>query len=184
MGRDGAEGPLQFLIVLVVSWMGRRQSEAIECLRAENRVLRAHVGAPSICDSQTPSAGFSRKEADRLDAHSWQRWRRSPRPKRSCAGTGGRSLPSTTGRRRVVAPAVDVRRATRSSKSSPWRATIRRGRGVPKPIRRRLSHDLGCTDRPEMGPFVEHSTGASTWFRDDGSRPTVSVGGRAARPRH
>jgi len=37
--------PLQFLILLVASWLGRRQGEAIEYLRAENRVLRAHLGA-------------------------------------------------------------------------------------------------------------------------------------------
>jgi transposase len=35
---------LQFLIVLVASWIGRRQGEAIEYLRAENRVLRARLG--------------------------------------------------------------------------------------------------------------------------------------------
>jgi len=36
--------PLQFLILLVASWIGRRQGEAIEYLRAENRVLRARLG--------------------------------------------------------------------------------------------------------------------------------------------
>jgi putative transposase len=36
--------PLQFLIRLVASWIGRRQGEAIEYLRAENRVLRARLG--------------------------------------------------------------------------------------------------------------------------------------------
>jgi len=36
--------PLQFLILLVASWIGRRQGEAIEYLRAENRVLRAWLG--------------------------------------------------------------------------------------------------------------------------------------------
>ena len=35
--------PLQFLILLVASWIGRRQGEAIEHLRAENRVLRARL---------------------------------------------------------------------------------------------------------------------------------------------
>ena len=34
----------QFLILLVASWIGRRQGEAIEYLRAENRVLRARLG--------------------------------------------------------------------------------------------------------------------------------------------
>ena len=38
------KAPLQFLILLVASWLGRRQSEVIEYLRAENRVLRAHLG--------------------------------------------------------------------------------------------------------------------------------------------
>jgi hypothetical protein len=33
--------PLQFLIVLVSSWLGRRQRDAIEYLRAENRLPRA-----------------------------------------------------------------------------------------------------------------------------------------------
>jgi hypothetical protein len=36
--------PLQFLILLVASWIGRRQGEAIEYLRAENRVLLARLG--------------------------------------------------------------------------------------------------------------------------------------------
>ena len=36
--------PLHFLTLLVASWIGRRQGEAIEYLRAENRVLRARLG--------------------------------------------------------------------------------------------------------------------------------------------
>jgi len=40
--------PLQFLILLVASWLGRRQGEAIEYLRAENRVLRAHLGTKRL----------------------------------------------------------------------------------------------------------------------------------------
>jgi hypothetical protein len=36
--------PLQFVILLVASWLQRRQSQAIEYLRAENRVLRARLG--------------------------------------------------------------------------------------------------------------------------------------------
>jgi hypothetical protein len=36
--------PLQFLILLVSGWIARRQGEAIEYLRAENRVLRARIG--------------------------------------------------------------------------------------------------------------------------------------------
>jgi transposase InsO family protein len=36
--------PLQFLILLVASWLGRSQRDALEYLRAENRVLRARVG--------------------------------------------------------------------------------------------------------------------------------------------
>ena len=36
--------PLHFLILLVASWIGRRQGEAIAYLRAENRVLRARLG--------------------------------------------------------------------------------------------------------------------------------------------
>ena len=36
--------PLQFVILLVASWLRRRQGEAIECLRAENRVLRPGSG--------------------------------------------------------------------------------------------------------------------------------------------
>jgi putative transposase len=36
--------PLQFLILLVASWISRRQGQAIEFLRAENRVLRARIG--------------------------------------------------------------------------------------------------------------------------------------------
>jgi transposase len=40
--------PLQFLILLVASWLSRRQAKAIEYLRAENRVLRAHLGAKRL----------------------------------------------------------------------------------------------------------------------------------------
>ncbi len=36
--------PLHFLILMIASWIGRRQGEAIEYLRAENRVLRARLG--------------------------------------------------------------------------------------------------------------------------------------------
>jgi len=36
--------PRQFLILLVASWIGRRQGEAIEYLRAGNGVLRARFG--------------------------------------------------------------------------------------------------------------------------------------------
>ncbi|HXN34122.1 MAG TPA: hypothetical protein VN894_19800 [Polyangiaceae bacterium] len=36
--------PLQFMIFLVASWLGRQQGEAIEYLRAENRVLRGRLG--------------------------------------------------------------------------------------------------------------------------------------------
>jgi putative transposase len=35
---------LQFVILLVANWLRRRQDEAIEYLRAENRVLRARLG--------------------------------------------------------------------------------------------------------------------------------------------
>jgi putative transposase len=37
-------GPLQFMIFLVASWLARQQGEAIEYLRAENRVLRDRLG--------------------------------------------------------------------------------------------------------------------------------------------
>lgn len=36
--------PLQFLILLVASWLRRHQGEAVEYLRAENRVLRERLG--------------------------------------------------------------------------------------------------------------------------------------------
>jgi hypothetical protein len=35
--------PLPFVILLVASWLRRRRGEAIEYLRAENRVLRARL---------------------------------------------------------------------------------------------------------------------------------------------
>src|SRR5450432_378618 len=41
--------PLQFLILLVASWLGRRQGQAIEFLRTENRVLRARLGRRRLC---------------------------------------------------------------------------------------------------------------------------------------
>jgi putative transposase len=40
--------PLQFLIYLVASWLARQQGEAIEYLRAENRVLRSRLGAKRL----------------------------------------------------------------------------------------------------------------------------------------
>ena len=36
--------PLQFLVLLVATWLGRHQAEAIAYLRAENHVLRARLG--------------------------------------------------------------------------------------------------------------------------------------------
>jgi transposase InsO family protein len=42
------KAPLQFMILLVASWLSRRQGEAIEYLRAENRVLRTHLGAKRL----------------------------------------------------------------------------------------------------------------------------------------
>jgi hypothetical protein len=51
--------PLQVLILLVASWIGRRQGEAIEYLGAENCVLRAGSG-PSVFASSTPSDGCGR----------------------------------------------------------------------------------------------------------------------------
>ena len=36
-------GPFQFLVFLVAGWLSRTQSEAIEYLRAENRVLRQRL---------------------------------------------------------------------------------------------------------------------------------------------
>ena len=36
--------PFQFLVLLLGSWISRRQSDAIEFLRAENRVLRSRLG--------------------------------------------------------------------------------------------------------------------------------------------
>ncbi|MGH7437495.1 MAG: integrase core domain-containing protein [Polyangiaceae bacterium] len=40
--------PLHFLILLVSSWISRRQGEAIEYLRAENRVLRTRIGGKRL----------------------------------------------------------------------------------------------------------------------------------------
>ncbi len=42
------KAPLQYLILLFASWRSRRQSEAIEYLRAENRVLQAQVGSKRL----------------------------------------------------------------------------------------------------------------------------------------
>jgi transposase len=39
-----SSAPLHFLILLMASWVRRHQGEAIEYLRAENRVLRARLG--------------------------------------------------------------------------------------------------------------------------------------------
>ena len=35
--------PLQFMILLVANWLARQQGEAVEYLRAENRVLRGRL---------------------------------------------------------------------------------------------------------------------------------------------
>src|SRR5258708_34229578 len=39
-----ATEPLRFLVLLVASWLRRQQGEALEYLRAENRVLRTRLG--------------------------------------------------------------------------------------------------------------------------------------------
>jgi putative transposase len=44
VGESMASTPLHFLILLVASWLRRHQSEALEYLRAENRVLRSRLG--------------------------------------------------------------------------------------------------------------------------------------------
>jgi hypothetical protein len=43
-GTVRSSAPLQFMIFLVASWLARQQGEAIEYLRAENRVLRGRLG--------------------------------------------------------------------------------------------------------------------------------------------
>lgn len=40
--------PLEFLVLLIATWLGRHQAEAIEYLRAENRVLRARLPATRL----------------------------------------------------------------------------------------------------------------------------------------
>jgi hypothetical protein len=60
--------PLQFLILLIASWIGRRQGEAIEYLHAENRVLRA------LCAAETRRA---RRCASRREG--WTCWTTGPR---------------------------------------------------------------------------------------------------------
>jgi putative transposase len=44
LGDVTSAAPLQFLILLVASWLRRHQGEAIDYLRAENRVLRRRLG--------------------------------------------------------------------------------------------------------------------------------------------
>ena len=87
--------PIQFLVLLVAGWLARHQGEALEYLRAENRVLRARL-PPRACSSRTQSDGFSpRRESLSAERSSPKSPRLQPR-KRFCAGTESSSPPSTT----------------------------------------------------------------------------------------
>ena len=82
---------------------------------------------------------FGFLKAGRSDARHWPISRRSRHPKRSCVGTGSGSPASTTGRGCVAGPTVDIRRVTRSSKSSPWLVTIHPEEPRDLAVRRRAT---------------------------------------------
>ena len=88
--------PLQFLILLVAGWIGRRQGEAIEYLRAENRVLRARLGPRRLRFADAERRLLAQKGKP-LGLKLLPRWRRSRRRRPSFGGTASRSPRSTTG---------------------------------------------------------------------------------------
>jgi hypothetical protein len=87
--------PLHFLIALLAGWLRRRQGEAIEYLRAENRVLRARLGHKRLRFTEAERRLLAEKESRSAGSCSarWRRWRRR-RP--SFDGTASGSPRSTT----------------------------------------------------------------------------------------
>jgi len=106
--------PLQFLILLVASWIGRRQGEAIEYLRAENRVLRARLGPKRLRFADAERRLLAEKGSRSAESF-WPRWRRSRRRRPSFGGTASRSLRSTTAVVPAAVRAVQPPEVTRSS---------------------------------------------------------------------
>jgi hypothetical protein len=91
-----SRAPLQFLILLVAGWIGRRQGEAIEDLRAENRVLRARPGPKRLrfADAERRLLALKGKPLGRkLLAEIAS----LATPETSFGGTASRSLRSTAG---------------------------------------------------------------------------------------
>jgi hypothetical protein len=118
------KAPLQFLILLVASWLGRQQGEAVEYLRAENRVLRDHLGGKRMRFTDAERRMLAEKGR--------------PLGRKLLAEVASLATPETILRwyRQQVAAkydgtaarrGADVRRATWSNNWSPWRATIHRG---------------------------------------------------------
>jgi hypothetical protein len=106
--------PLQFLVLLVASWTGRRQGEAIEYLRAENRVLRARLGPErlSLADNERRLLAQKGKLLGRkLLAEMASLASRRP----SFGGTVSGSLRSTTGVVPAGVRAAQPSEVTRSS---------------------------------------------------------------------
>jgi hypothetical protein len=77
--------PLQFLAARLAVWLGRVLQEQVDFLKAENRLLREKLGGKRIrlTDAERRRLATLGKK---LGEKGWRRWRRSPRPRRSCAG--------------------------------------------------------------------------------------------------
>ena len=106
--------PFQFPILLIASWIGRRQGEAIEYLRAENRVLRARLGHKRLRFGDSERRLLAQKGKP-LGRKLLAEMASLATPETILRGTASRSLRSTT--EVVPAPvwAVQPREVTRSS---------------------------------------------------------------------
>jgi hypothetical protein len=102
------------LIYLVASWLARQQGEAIEYLRAENRVLRSRLGAKRLrlTDAERQLLAEKGKPLGRKRLAEVASLASPETILRS--GTARKSRPSTTGVARDRVPAVLVRPASGS----------------------------------------------------------------------
>ena len=97
--------PLQFLVLMVSSWLNRRQHAAIEsiCAPREPRLARSSR-SPNACGSPMPNGAPSPRRARRSDAKPSMRSPRWPLRRPSFGGIANRWRPSTT----ALPSAVDL----------------------------------------------------------------------------
>jgi len=106
--------PLHFLILLIASWIGRRQGEAIEYLRAENRVLRARLGPKRLRFTDAERRLLAEKGKP-LGRNLLAEMASLATPETSFGGTASRWLRSTTGVVPAAVRAVQPPEVPRSS---------------------------------------------------------------------